>query len=249
MKKFFAVLTVIFVLAISATVFAETPTCVMLKFTNDTRFKNIDSAAVLSDLVMEKILASGKFNLQETTPIAEDIEAMLYDEKQRDVLNAEASIRSGNFNILFESGTFDAKHAQSVATAEVGQIVSPDITSTIGRNHGAEYLIQGTIINLGNGKADSRNNVLGIYGGQTGVKTSAIGVVADVRIIKASTGEVIWNRTATGTKKNSLVQVGVFKFGSTKLNAEMYNTAMERTAQEIVDGLLEDLEAGKLFVK
>lgn len=247
MKKFFATMTAIFILAISATVFAETPTCVILKFTNDTRYKNIDSAAVLSDLVMEKILASGKFNLQETTPIAEDIEAMLYDEKQRDILNAESSIKSGNLNILFESGTFDAKHAQSVATAEVGQIVSPEITSVIGRNRGAEYLIQGTIINLGNGR--HFESAGGGYSPYVAEKVSAIGIVADVRIIKAATGEVIWRKTATGTKKNSLVQVGVFKFGSSKLNAEMYNTAMERTAQEIVDGLLEDLEAGKLFAK
>ena len=246
MKKLLAVLTMLLALTFSVTVFAA-PTCVMLKFTNDTRYKNIDSAAVLSDLVLEKLLASGKFNLMETRPIDEDIEALLYDEKQRDILNAEASIKSGNLNLLFESGTFDAKHAQSVATAEVGQIVSSSIVSPIGRNHGAEYLIQGTIINLGNG----RDYWSGGGGGSPYIaeKVSAIGVVADVRIIKASTGEVIWRKTATGTKKNSLVQVGVFKFGSSKLTAEMYNTSMARCAQEIVDGLLEDLEAGKLFVK
>ena len=248
MKKLLAVLTMLLALTFSVTVFAA-PTCVMLKFTNDTRYKNIDSAAVLSDLVLEKLLASGKFNLMETRPIDEDIEALLYDEKQRDILNAEASIKSGNLNLLFESGTFDARHAQSVATAEVGQIVSSSIVSPIGRNHGAEYLIQGTIINLGNGKADSRNTVLGIDPNQAGTKTSAIGVVADVRIIKASTGEVIWRKMATGTKKNSMFQYGMLKLGSSKLTAEMYNTSMARCAQEIVDGLLEDLEAGKLFVK
>ena len=72
MKKFLVILTALFVSLIAANVSAA-PTCVMMKFTNDTRFKNIDTAELLSDLVLEKLLASGKFNFVETRPLDSDI--------------------------------------------------------------------------------------------------------------------------------------------------------------------------------
>ena len=52
---------------------------------------------------------------------------------------------------LFEGRGFNEKWAQSIASARLGQIVSPDIVGSIGRQHNAEYLIQGTILNLGSG--------------------------------------------------------------------------------------------------
>ena len=60
---------------------AANPTCILMKFTDDTRFDRIESAASLSDLVMEKLIMTGKFNLKETRPIDAQIEALLYDEK------------------------------------------------------------------------------------------------------------------------------------------------------------------------
>ncbi len=65
MKKFLVILTAALVSLISATVSAA-PTCVLMKFTNDTRYQNIDSASVLSDLVMEKLLARTNLNFIET---------------------------------------------------------------------------------------------------------------------------------------------------------------------------------------
>ena len=44
---------------------------------NDTRFQSIDSASVLFDLVIEKMLKSEKFNLRETKPIEHDMETQL----------------------------------------------------------------------------------------------------------------------------------------------------------------------------
>ena len=250
MKKIFVILTAVLVSLISATVSAA-PTCVMMKFTNDTRYQNIDSAALLSDLVMEKLLARTNLNFIETRPLDEDLEMQLYDEKTRDILATETGAKRGNFNILFENGTFDKNHAQSIATAEVGQIVSPAITSKIGSQHGAEYLIQGTIISMGNSFNRSEVTIPipipgGVLFGSFDEKTSVIGVVVDVRLIKASTGEVIWKKTATGTKSNANVANLV---GSSKLNSEMYVGAMQNCVDEIVKIFKEDLTADKLFVK
>ena len=245
MKKFLVILTALFVSLISATVSAA-PTCVMLKFTNDTRYQNIDTASVLSDLVMEKLLARTRLNFVETRPIDEDLELQLYDEKTRDILATETGAKRGNFNILFENGTFDKNHAQSIVTAEVGQIVSPAITSKIGSQHGAEYLIQGTIISMGNDLTDEDMRTQYAYLRQ---RKSVIAIVADIRIIKAETGEVVWKKTSKGDKSNALTQIGMFKLGSAKLSAEMYNSAMAECAEKIVADLLEDLNAKKVFIK
>ena len=243
MKKFLAVL--ILVLISSATVSAA-PTCVMMKFTNDTRYQNIDSAAVLSDLVLEKLLASGKFNFVETRPLDENLELQLYDEKARDILAAETGAKRGNFNILFENGTFDKNHAQSISTAQVGQIISPSITSQIGEAHNADYLIHGTIIAMGDGniaESSRQNNIYAYH------KEAVMAISADVKIINAKTGEVIWRKNAVGSKKTELVQVGKIIVGTAKLSAEMYNTAMNRCAEKIVADLIADVDANKLFVK
>ena len=173
MKRLFGILTALLICAGSTTAFADPPTCIMLQFSNDTRYKNIDSAAVLSELVFEKLLATGKLNFKETKPIDKDMELMLYDEKMRDINNLHKSIEAGNFNALFEDGSFDSNHAQSIATAKVGQIISPEITSAIGREHGADYLIQGTIINLGSGKASGEFKSDELYYRQ---KNSTVGV-------------------------------------------------------------------------
>ncbi len=254
MKKFFAIVAALIICATS-TAFAEEPTCILLKFSNDTRYKNIDSAAVLSDLVIEKLLASGKFNFNETKPIDEDIEAKLYDVKTRELLNLTTGLQNKNLNPLFEGQGFDKTQAQSIGTADVGQIVSPSITSAIGNAHGAQYLIQGTVINIGNGYWEE--NYLFLRGSDPDTKTSGIAIVTDLRVIKASTGEVVWRKIVTGEKKTTLVDLGKVisfagfspKVGSAKLTSDIYNQALDAAATKISDAMIEDLNAGRLFAK
>ena len=57
------------------------PSCVLMRFTDDTRYDRVESAPTLSDLVLEKLLNSGKFNFKETKVIDQDMDKMLYDEK------------------------------------------------------------------------------------------------------------------------------------------------------------------------
>lgn len=252
------------------------PTCVLMKFTDDTRYDLIESAATLSDLVMEKMLASGRFNLKETRPLDENMENMLYDEKAREFAGLDAALATGDFNAVFEGPGFSETKAQSIATANLGQIITPSITSEIGKAHGAEYLIQGTIINLGVGnwwnddfaKMSSAINMatsllsstvapnllgaLGPAGGLLGavdIKTTGIGVQSDVRIIKADTGEVIWTKRVTGIDDQKKVSVGFLEFGTSKLSANLYEKAMDKAAKKIVDAMIADMDARKLFVK
>lgn len=253
------------------------PTCVLMKFTDDTRYDAIESADSLSDLVMEKMVASGKFNLKETRPIDENMENMLYDEKVREMAGFESAMSGGDFNALFEGPGFAEDKAQSIATASVGQIVTPSITRQIGDAHNAEYLVQGTIINLGTGNwwnddymlmsaaintvsqlastsvASALGGALGPLGGLLGnleIKRTGIGVQSDMRIIKASTGEVVWSKRVVGIGDQKQISLGgLVKVGHDKLNANLYAKAMDQAATKIVDALIADMETKKLFVK
>ena len=256
---------------------AENPTCVLMKFTDDTRYDAIESAASLSDLVMEKMVASGRFNLKETRPLNENMEGQLYNEKSHELARFEAAARNGRFTELFEGPGFGEGKAQSIATASVGQIVTPTITSAIGKQHNADYLVQGTIVNLGTGNwwnedyaamsyainmvsstvaapvasalAGALGPVGGLLGGGIDVKRTGVGVQADVRLIKAATGEVIWSKRVVGIGDQKQISIGFIKTGSTKLNANLYSKGMDKAAQKIVDALIADMDAGKLFVK
>lgn len=268
--------TLVFSSTVTLTAFAN-PSCVLMRFTDDTRYDRVESAATLSDLVMEKLLNSGKFNFKETKVIDKNLEKLLYDEKAAVFQNARYAMNYGDYNTLFEGQGFNEKWAQSIASARLGQIVSPAIVSSIGRQHNAEYLIQGTILNLGSGDwmenkiadaAQYANTAMSMMGGSgaanmmgplgplsslassINVKKTGIGVQADLKVIKVSTGEVIWQKEVIG--KDTQKQISLFggiKIGSDKLNNDMYYKAMENTAQSIADALVADADAGKMFVK
>ena len=311
MKKFLLLLTIIFSVSATASA-AENPSCVLMKFTDDTRFDLVESAASLSDLVMEKLIASKKFRLMETNPIEEDIEIKLYNEKLRDLRFLEEAVKKAEEPVeiptvenpkidtpedlkvdaenlksvkepviedlkidevkkveprvidltpLFEGVGFDEKRAQSIATAQTGQIIDPEITSAIGKAHNAEYLIQGTIINLGTGNwwnedFENISNALNTFSGLANTSVPlgmvgdvlsgldvgkiGVGVQCDLRVIKAETGEVVWSKRVVGVHDQVNLSLGIVSFGNRKLNNNFYAKAMDKAAQKIVDSLVAD---------
>ena len=293
MKKFLLALTTGILFAVPNFADAEpvnsndNPTCVLMKFTDDTRFDEIHSAEQLSDLVMEKLVNSKKFNLNEKATewvdkdnkkhqwINQNLEESLYDEKSDEVKNFNAALESDNYNNFFESTGFDEKKAQTIATAQVGQFISPEITSKIGQANKAEYLIQGTIINLGTGSwlADDLDFISGTvsnlaqmassqasgllggglsalsYVGNISVTIKGIGVQCDLRVIKAETGEVVWCKRVKGVGESKLINTGFFTFGHSNMSDALYTKALDKAANKIVKALIEDLDSGKLFSK
>lgn len=278
MKKLLATLiaAIIFSTGIAHATRDDNPTCVLMKFTDDTRYDSINSAARLSELVLEKMIASKKFNLKEFEPIDENLEARLYDEKVDEFKKFDLAIQSNDYNEFFESEGFQETKAQSIATASVGQIVTPEITAEIGKNHGVEYLVQGTIINIGTGAwmnedleiisgavaglaaayASYASNVISgglgdVMGGIGGVNVTVkgIGVQCDIRIIKAATGEVVWSKRVLGIGESQMISVGLITFGHSNLSDSLYSKAINKASEKIVDALLKDMETHSLFRK
>lgn len=257
---------------------ADNPSCIMLKFTDDTRFDRVESAGTLSDMVMEKLLNSGKFNFKETKVIDSNIEDLLYNEHKVEFQNAKNVAWGADGNILFEGPGFAEDRAETIDTARLGQIVSPEIIKSIGVQNGADYIIQGTIINLGTGNwlnddiakgimyANQAMSVLSMTGpsaamalgplaplaslaSSISVQESGVGVQADLRIIKVATGEVVWQKRLLGKSMKKQVGVGFIKVGSTKLSNEVYYKAMEDASTKFADAIIADADNGTLFAK
>lgn len=275
MKKILlSVITILFTSIFYAPNVFASPTFVLLKFSDDTRFDALngspDAPAIqLSERILKKLVQSQKFTLTSLEPLSEDIEAYLYDEKVGEYEKFNVAINSGDYNNFFEDGNFDERKAQTIATAQVGQIISPEITSKIGREHGADYLVHGTIINLGTGNWLNENlefisgavnqylsvaaaygsNVLGVLGnfGSIEVQTKGIGVQCDVRVIKAQTGEVVWSKRVTGVGEQSLIGIGPVVFGHSNVSYSLYQKAIDKAVDEITNALIDEATTGKIF--
>lgn len=252
------------------------PACVLMKFTDDTRYDAIETAEQLSELVMVRLLDSHRFRLMETRPLEENMERELYREKMQELQEFKTAAATHDYNALFEGPGFRENKAQSIATASVGQIVTPSITRAIGEQHKADYLIQGTIINMGIGNwwnmdyaamstavntasalaatpiSVSLSGISGPLGGMLGdikISRSGIGIECDIRLIKAATGEVLWTKRVVGLATNRGITIGSVTLGSARLSSSLYRKALEQAAGKVTEALLADVETGKLFLK
>lgn len=250
---------------------SQSPSCVVMKFSDDTRYKGLESDERFAELVMEKLVDSGRFKLQTQKPIGKDMEEMLYNERRQEFVDAKRAIESGDLSAVFEGQAFKDEMANTLSTADKGQIVAPAVTSRIGKESNAEYLIHGTIVNLGKGTWEDTDfksgtslaatvlqNIpgLGLFGSIGGgllrnankVDTS-FGVMVDMRVIRASDGKVVWNqRSQARVKKTKNFSVGLYNKSNASLNETDYVKALDKAAQEVVKGMVKDLDEHKLFL-
>ncbi len=278
--KALLILTFAVIWLIPATTTArEKPSCVFLKFTDDTRYDQLNTAEKISEMVALRMYAAkDRFRFPTKDIVDAHLEARLYDEKIDELTRFDAAINSGDYNKFFEGDGFNEKKAQSIVTAQVGQYITPEITAEIGRIHNAEYLIQGTIINLGTGSwlsedlefvsgaisnvakvaSSQASNLFGkslsalkFLGemGEVSVTIKGIGVQCDVRVIKASTGEVVWSKRVVGKGQSKFLEIASIKFGHEKLSDALYNKALNDAADKIVKAMIADMDANKLFLK
>ena len=81
-------------------------------------------------------------------------------------------------------------------------------------------------------------------------KVTGVAVQADLRLIKAETGEVVWKKMVTGKRtQKKYTALGFISVGSDKLNNEMYAEAMNNAADAIANAIIEDIDSGKLFAE
>lgn len=94
----FTVVAAILFLNLSVTAASS---AVLIKFTDKTAYYKIGSAEILSDLIAEKLVNSGKFRLKETRAIDIETERRLYDKKFAEHENISTAIQTGNLDTMF----------------------------------------------------------------------------------------------------------------------------------------------------
>lgn len=232
---------------------AVTPSCVLMTFTDDTRFKALDSSERLSELVMERLVSGNKFNLQANQPIAADMEDLLYNDRREEVAAAKRAIESGDLSAVFEGPAFHDETAQTISTAQKGQFLAPAVTAKIGKDAQADYLLQGTIVEIAHGTFEDVNfanaaafsslvlQQIPIFGGilantlgNSQKMNSGFSVMADMRVVRASTGEVVWTDRVTEHAGKSQINYGFGHVGNTKNSENDYVKALEKVADHLV---------------
>ena len=235
---------------------------VLMKFTDKTQFYESSCAEILSDLICEKLLASGKFRLKESYPIDISAERKLYEKNAAEHDNAKIAMESGNLDALFSGEGFNKNKAGNIDTAVTGQIVQPELTCAIGEKNGVEYLIQGTLENIGIGTTE--DDAIGKYAAvlaRSGRKISIIGeilesakieqkflgVAVSLRIIEASTGKVVWDKKIIGHSHVERLKNDNIDIGNEKWKEETFHKALDKAAENIVKAMLEDKDSQKFF--
>lgn len=253
------------ILFTSSTVFAASGA--LMKFTDKTRFYKIGSAEILSDLILEKLLASGKFKLKETPLLDNSIEYKLYNKNAAEIENAEIAMETENLDEIFEGEGFNTSKAISIDKAVKGQTIQPELMRIIGKENGVDYLIQGTIENLGLGISNDNSigtiagiagNILtnrghgntgGIVGGFNDIQMQKkfLGVEISLRIIETNTGKVVWNKKIIGESHVTSLKNKKIAVGNDKLMDETFHKALNEVAENIVNAILEDTNSQKFF--
>ena len=208
------------------------PSCVLMKFGNASRYRVLDSDEVFADYVLEKLLVSKQFDLKEMQPMSEEMEKELYDEKYIHTTNISKLNEGGGFGKIF-----DANNDVPIDKADKGQRINPELAYAIGKQNEADYLIQGTIVGISSGQESD----FFMFS-----EKARIGVIGDLRIIKASTGEVIWKHRETGEGKQGSIRIPAARVGKAVLNSNLYVRAMDELAQKLVDAMLADIKCHKL---
>lgn len=229
-------------------------TCAMLTFSDNTRFYKIGGAGMLSDLVLEKLVTSGKISFKETKPLAGESVTQLYDEDGKMYKIINQCRATGNYNPVFEGRQFDTAYARSVDLAVEGDIVEPELVQQIGRESGVTYLIQGTIDNYGTGKGvDGLGTASMVATMLTGIPIfglssdeSILGVSCTMRVIEAETGKVVWCKKMYEQASVTSVDMGKLSVGTDEMNSKMYYDAMDKVAEKLSATFLEDLQMHKL---
>lgn len=229
-------------------------TCVFLKFTNRTKFKEITAESTFADLVIHKFLTGRYFAVRETKPIENEIAAMLYDDTVRAEYFAKKARENNDLDIIFDSALFNEEKAKTISDARQGQVFAPDITAEIGKDHKVDYIVHGTVsrISTFNKRENKGFNILfGDGASPFGWDNNTVGmrVTCELRIIKANTGEIVWMRRIDGIDTTTETSWGGLSFGNDKLNSNLYGNAIENAATQIVEALEDDIKENRVILE
>lgn len=240
---------------------ADAATVAMLPLTNPNSTVQDQAAGNLSDLLLEQLIASGKFDFTETKPLATNEVKRFFGEDVTTYVLINQCRATGNYDAVFESSRFDKNYASSIDVAYKGDLVSPEIIKRIGQESGARYLFIGTINNVGEGvgtdyvgqaasaigqQLAQKIPIAGLLGGIS-TKKKLVGVHCTLRVVDADTGRVVWLKNAYAQDSATNMQVIAASVGSDEITTDNLHKALEKVSKKLVSSVTEDAELQKLL--
>jgi len=242
------------------------PTCVMLEFADETASKELNLDERLSQHLLDRLNQGGKVRMQSTLLMDADLPGALSEARVRENQACMSALEGGDFSGVFENPYF-ATGGATVEDAREGDILDASLTRRIGEEAGADYLIQGSVLQLGEGininkELETAKTVVNIAS-QAGLldnvpylgsvinmfshKKAKKGILADLKLIKASTGEVVWRGVADAYASKNEWNAFIASKGKAELSTEMEGKMLTKEADKLAEMLEADIEAGKVF--
>ena len=206
---------------------------VLFRFADKTRFYRVPSADVLSALMMEKLVASGKFALSSERPVDAGKELSAVDGFQTKMPTETLK-------------TIGASHGAKYAIS--GNIEKLGAVHTVYRDLGNAASTAGQIADIFTGGL--AGTILGAFGG-AGTAKDTLGVVVHVCVLDLSDGHPIWEKdfsvVETIPNRND-PNADLVDIGGVKANRTLAK-AMETVAESAVKALIEDVGQNRLLIK
>lgn len=200
---------------------AASPVFVMLEYADETIYKDIDSAEIMSSIVLEKMVDKG-FVFVEGQASPEEAQLIGDTQDVPDELDMD-------FGYFLQTGSDVA--GVRLCNAKEGDILDVELTKAIGQRYGADYLVYGTVNALGT-MSDSDGGQL--FGISYNLSESGLYAMLTLRIVETATGKVIFMSKESASVKNQALATGVLKLGQDKVNTNMYYGAMEKTVDKLI---------------
>ncbi len=197
------------------------PVFVMLEYADETIYKDIDSAEIMSSIVLEKMVDKG-YSFVEGQSSPEEAQLVGNSKEIPKELDMD-------FGYFLQTGS-DITGVR-LCNANEGDILDVELTSAIGQKYGADYLVYGTVNALGR-MSDSDGGQL--FGISYNLSESGLCAVLTLRIVEAATGKVIFKSKESASAKNQALGAGALKLGQDKVNTNMYYGAMEKTVDKLI---------------
>lgn len=208
-------------------------TTVFLKFADNTKYTEINTASMTSELLLTELTECKYISLVERFPIVDAINA---EKKMNATEEAQhEAIEKQDFGFVFNV------EERSMNSKRRGDSLPSDDTRLIGEKYKANYLLHGAIEFLGTDIITDEG--LKYY---TGISRTTLYLTAiiTVRLIHANTGEVVWAKSIRGISKDNFFEYQGIGVGTKKLNSQLFFKAVKKACEITKKELTADFEKG-----
>lgn len=203
------------------------PNIAFLQFVDNTQYSQLNTRNVFSELLLNELIELNDINIVEHGVINEALEEEKYLNNDNTLMNNAAE--NGDFAFLLEN----QRHFNIYST-KLGDFIPLDSAKRIGEKYCADYLLHGTIDNLGT-EEEINTELMPIIGLKK--VDYYLTATATVRLVEVETGKVIWLCKSCGVAKDRKYDAEIISAGADGFNATMYDKALAESAHNIAKEL------------